>query len=132
MRPKLEACFFCLFFQRLEARHRVKCRVVPDRSAFRGMGREVGTDLRLWKKLHGIERRINLRFSLERVAAVDDECGFVFQDNRRACRPGEPGQPCEPIPVRGHGLVLERVRLWNDEPAQSKRPDRSSQGGEAA
>ena len=130
--PKLEACFLRLLLQRLEARHRVKRRVVPDRSAFRGIGREVGADLRLGEKLDGVERRINLRFSLERVAAVDDERGFVFQDHCQARRAREPGEPCEPIPVRGHGLVLEGVCLWNDEPVEAERPDRSSQGGEAA
>ncbi len=101
-------------------------RVVTYRSAFRNIGPKVRTHLRLREKLYGVERAIDLRFGLKGVSAVNEEGGLVFQDYRATRGACETGKPCEPVPMRRHGFVLEGVALWNDKSVEAKRVNGSS------
>ena len=67
--------------------------------------------------------RVDLFAGLERVAAVDEQRGAIFQDHRHPGRAGESGQPGEAFGTFGDEFALVLVGTWNEETGQPSPPN---------
>ena len=65
------------------------------------------------------QRGIDLVAHLERVAAVNEKHRAIHQDDGRAGRPGESGQPGKALLAGGNVFVLLPVGAWHDQAGQS-------------
>ncbi len=74
---------------------------------------------------------IGLRGRLNRVAAVDEQGGFVLQDDRKAGRAGKARRPEEPLLVGRQIFILVPIGARNDETGKPLRGEACAQSGDA-
>ena len=115
----------------LQAGHavgRMKPGIVGEGLAGLQVGAEPSLRRRLGKGHDGDDPGIDLFRGLEGVAAIDEQGRLVGQDHREAGRPGEAGEPSEPLGVGRHVFRLMLVGPGHDEAVGADLAERRAQG----
>jgi hypothetical protein len=94
-------------------------RVVGEAGAGGQVRLDPGLQARLGDRHRRDDLRIDLRFRLQSVAAVDEKRRLVDEDHRRAGGAGEAREPGEPLGVRGHVLPLVLVGARDHEAVEA-------------
>ena len=99
----------------LDLARRVQPRIVAERSAARQIGGDPFAGRLLGDMAALVERAIDLRLGLERVAAIDEDRRPLRQHDGEPRRAGEAGEPGEALAARRHVFALMLVGARHEE-----------------
>ena len=126
-RAKAGAGFFGGGGKALDLVRRVQPRVVAEH----GAGFEGGADPPRWRLVDQMvdfeQIAVGLLCGLQRIAAVDEECGALAQHDRKPGRAGKPGKPSEALAARRHIFALMLVRARHDKAVETARGELAAQ-----